>query len=359
MPMPLHWSNAGLPTDTALFVVGDVHANYPALATLLAALREEIAALPKQWRVKIIFLGDYIDRGPSAPTTIDMLLAFEAYIHVQPNASVTFLCGNHDEYFRRAMTCSGVVDEVIEGYDNPRQLIYTTSTEDGALYLNGLETWLFFAGGMTSLRDYCPTLHAPWVDDTQQMFVRTHPDFHVQSVAAMLREVATSVPPTHRDFFARCYQNRYAIVGEYLMTHAGVDPKRPLAEQGIGEGAPMLKGKALIDFLMLRNPFLWQIALPFCPYVVVHGHTPSDILGGDSLIADGQKDYRLGIDTASYAPHGSITCFARVRQEAYFMAVNNANKAYVTRYSIPLMGQEVAAKFHAQHFAHYYTMTGH
>ena len=164
------------------------------------------------------------------------------------------------------------------------------------------------------------------------------------------------VPASHRQFFQRCYANRYTIVGDYLMTHAGINPAATLPELGIAANGAALGGKALIDFLMIRNPFLWRESLPYCPYVVVHGHTPSDIIGGGSVMADGQKDYRLCVDTAAYLSYGAITCFVRYEDEAYFIAANNAAH-HITTYSIPPLGQRAARQFHEHYFPQYHPMS--
>jgi hypothetical protein len=302
----------------------------------------------------VVFLGDYIDRGPSAPATLELMLAFEQRVIVRPNSAVTFLCGNHDEYFSRVLTHRGLIDTPLPGHPKPRDLAYTGSTPKGELHINGVETWLFIGGGITTLRDYGQVWDETLFDRTQKSFRRDHPEFSLARIEEDLGRAIAAIPAAHRAFFGRSRKVRYAIVGDYLMTHAGIDPARPLAQQGIGPEAPMLEGKALVDFLMIRNPFLWQESLPHCPYVVVHGHTPSDITAADNLIADAQKDYRLCVDTATYADNGALTCFMRKGDAAYFMAVNQAQPEYVSRYSIPPLGQATARQFHEVYYPRYH-----
>ena len=354
MATTLHWRNAKLPDATALFVVGDIHANHLLLAPLLGAMHKEISALPLGTAAIVVFIGDYIDRGPSAPLTIELLLDFERSITARAHTSVTFLCGNHDEYFARFLDHRGIVDAVIEGHPKPRDLIYTTSAADGTSYLTGLESWLFFGGGITTLRDYDPTIDLTLFDKVNRCFNREHPTFSIANIEALLQRVIANVPASHRDFFRRCYANCYAIIGDYLMTHAGINPMPTLPELGVGERATPLSGKALIDFLMIRNPFLWRESLPHCPYVVVHGHTPSDIIGGGSVMVDGQKDYRLCVDTAAYLSYGAITCFVRYESDAYFMAANAVAPDSVIAYNIPPIGQKTAQKFHQHYFPQYH-----
>lgn len=72
------------------FAVGDVHGCIAALCMLLATLKPE--------ENRFIFLGDYIDRGPSSREVIEELIKLAA------NANHVFLRGNHDEWILRART---------------------------------------------------------------------------------------------------------------------------------------------------------------------------------------------------------------------------------------------------------------
>jgi serine/threonine protein phosphatase 1 len=64
-------------------VVGDIHGCRRSLATLLQAVR------PSK-KDQIIFLGDYVDRGPDSPGVIDTLLS------LQSRCKTIFLRGNHE-----------------------------------------------------------------------------------------------------------------------------------------------------------------------------------------------------------------------------------------------------------------------
>jgi serine/threonine protein phosphatase 1 len=57
----------------ATYAIGDVHANLPALADLLAKLKPEVSRGDV-----VVFLGDFIDRGKSARQCIDAILELEA-----------------------------------------------------------------------------------------------------------------------------------------------------------------------------------------------------------------------------------------------------------------------------------------
>jgi serine/threonine protein phosphatase 1 len=78
----------------ATIAVGDIHGNLPALNDLLRQLQGEVAA-----RDTIVFLGDYIDRGPDTKGCVDAILEFQQEV----SARVVCLRGNHEEWFLRTL----------------------------------------------------------------------------------------------------------------------------------------------------------------------------------------------------------------------------------------------------------------
>lgn len=74
----------------ATFAVGDVHGNLPALRQVLDHLRREAGSADT-----VVFLGDYIDRGPDAKACIDALIRFRN----DSVAAVVCLMGNHEHWF--------------------------------------------------------------------------------------------------------------------------------------------------------------------------------------------------------------------------------------------------------------------
>lgn len=75
-----------------IYVVGDIHGRADLLTRLLAMIEED-AIKHKKKNKKLVFLGDYIDRGLESKAVIDRLLApFAAGL------DPVFLRGNHDEY---------------------------------------------------------------------------------------------------------------------------------------------------------------------------------------------------------------------------------------------------------------------
>jgi len=70
----------------ATIAIGDIHGCLPPLEDLLSQLTGEVSE-----RDTIVFLGDYIDRGPDTKGCIDRMLRFIDEIR----APVVCLCGNH------------------------------------------------------------------------------------------------------------------------------------------------------------------------------------------------------------------------------------------------------------------------
>jgi len=147
------------------FIVGDLHACPRELETLLAAL----SLRPED---QLVFLGDYIDRGPGAREVVDLLLELKA----EEACALTFLKGNHEDMFLDFM-----------GYDGHYS-----------------EAFLF-NGGSTTLKSYGLSTNAPG------------------------REAVAALPPAHLEFFLNL--KALSPVGEVLCVHAGVNPSRPLEEQ--------------------------------------------------------------------------------------------------------------------------------
>ena len=76
----------------ATIAVGDIHGNLAALDDLLAQLRSEVRSGDV-----VVFLGDYIDRGPDSRGCVDAILAFRD----ESVADVVCLLGNHEDWMLR------------------------------------------------------------------------------------------------------------------------------------------------------------------------------------------------------------------------------------------------------------------
>ncbi|HPD21845.1 MAG: metallophosphoesterase family protein [Desulfomonilia bacterium] len=145
------------------FAIGDIHGRLDLLEDLVGRIepgKEDI----------LVFLGDYIDRGPRIVETIDYL------IDLAKEVPCIFLRGNHEDMFL----------EFLEF---------------------GTNKSLYFAnGGMKTVESYLGG--EPFVSHTQ---------------------VAHALSQKHRDFYANLrwyYEDRY-----YIYVHAGIRPGVPMFRQ--------------------------------------------------------------------------------------------------------------------------------
>jgi serine/threonine protein phosphatase 1 len=174
-PPGVHFAEAAAPDGMRLYAIGDVHGRADLLARLHERIGEEIARdQPPDWR--IIYLGDYVDRGADSRGVIDFLLALlaEDERHVA-------LMGNHDE--RMAMFIRDVTE-----WPNFRSF-------------GGLETALSYGVDFALRGD----------------------------VEAGHRVLAAAVPADHVAFLESLPLS--ASFGDFFFCHAGIRPGIPLDRQ--------------------------------------------------------------------------------------------------------------------------------
>jgi serine/threonine protein phosphatase 1 len=76
------------------FAIGDVHGCFSRLIELLANCRSYAAS--RQYR--LVFLGDYIDRGPDSRSVVESLIQLQSQ-----QQNVVYLLGNHEELCIRSI----------------------------------------------------------------------------------------------------------------------------------------------------------------------------------------------------------------------------------------------------------------
>ena len=197
------------PPETRVYAIGDIHGRLDLLGELRGRIADDLARAPVA-RAVVVYLGDYIDRGPASKQVIEALIA-------EPMAGMMeiHLKGNHEDLLLR----------------------FHDSGDLG-------ETWLMNGGGAT-LASYGveaagDPFDALWrLDELRGELRRRLPARHL----AFLRGLALD----HRE-------------GGYLFVHAGVRPGIALAAQSAE------------DRIWIRDEFLSSDA-DFGAFVV-HGHTP-------------------------------------------------------------------------------------
>src|SRR5579871_5070998 len=151
-----------------IIAIGDIHGCSKALTSLLETIQP--TALDT-----LVFLGDYIDRGPDSKGVLDQVIALERHCAVVP------LLGNHEE----------MLLAVLEGGRSE------------------MKFWLTF-GGLESLASY------GWEGGAD----------------VGPADVRTLIPREHVDFVKRC-RDYFETVGHFFV-HAYYDPNLPLHEQKWG-----------------------------------------------------------------------------------------------------------------------------
>ena len=198
------------PPDMRIYAVGDLHGRKDLLDRMLALIVTDAKASAAT-RKLVVFLGDYIDRGPQARAVIETIAAGPP-----PGADwVGFrwraLLGNHE-----AMMLRFLDDIDVAG------------------------AWLSPAnGGIATLESYIGELPQPSGLKTLQAAL-------IKALPAEHRRFLLGLPASHEE-------------GGYFFAHAGVRPGIPLQHQ------------QREDLLWIRGEFLG--ATTDYGKVVVHGHT--------------------------------------------------------------------------------------
>jgi serine/threonine protein phosphatase 1 len=77
-----------------LYAIGDIHGRFDLLQKLYNEILDDIKKVDDPFGAQIIFLGDYIDRGPESKQVLDFLMDLSDYDH--PNVKHIILIGNHE-----------------------------------------------------------------------------------------------------------------------------------------------------------------------------------------------------------------------------------------------------------------------
>jgi len=174
-----------------IYCIGDIHGR----ADLLVRLHELIHrdAEGCGLRCRILYLGDYIDRGMESKAVVDLLLG------EPPTAGERiFLRGNHEQ-------------TMLEFLDD-------SSVGPGWLSYGGLETLFSYGVGVTK------------IPSGREEFER------------LRHALNEALPEAHREFLLdtrRCYE-----AGSYFFVHAGIRPGTAIENQNID------------DFLWIRSEFI-------------------------------------------------------------------------------------------------------
>jgi serine/threonine protein phosphatase 1 len=229
----------------ATVAIGDIHGNLPALADLLAKLRDSIGAGDT-----VVFLGDYIDRGPDSRACVDAILDFRH----ESRAKVVCLQGNHEDWLLRT------------------QADYSK------------HSWLIGMEALDTVRSYSAeaerTLREAIAEAGLKLF---------EGKCALPYEAFfDAMPASHREFFAQltlCVETE-----DCICSHAGVDPQ--VASLSQQPPQTLIWGhRSFPDDYAGTTP-------------IVYGHWNNAVLGDKGWPAPRIVGNTIGIDTIS---HGVLT----------------------------------------------------
>ncbi len=161
------------PEDSRIYVIGDIHGCPEELSAMLSCLKD-IEHLSESDLV--VFVGDYIDRGPDSKKVVDILLEFK-----KDNPSAIFLRGNHEDM---------LIDFLGIG-EGAQGEYYIDNGGDQLCLSYGIE----LSGEVTEIRE----------------------------------ALSLAMPDSHKQFFGSLVS--YVITPEYVFVHAGLNPLRDLKHQ--------------------------------------------------------------------------------------------------------------------------------
>jgi len=180
-----------LPPGERVYAVGDIHGRADLLAEMQDMISADAARRPPG-TMTVVWLGDYVDRGPASREVVDRLLRFAE----RPHRSI-FLMGNHEEAL----------------------LGFLIDPQGG-------QHWYRFGGG--------ETLASYGIDSRE---FRLGHGFRAARAAFL-----AALPSRHHEFFGAL---RFSgAIGDFFFCHAGVRP-------GVG-----LDAQDPHDLIWIRDEFL-------------------------------------------------------------------------------------------------------
>jgi serine/threonine protein phosphatase 1 len=204
----------------------------------------------------VVYLGDYVDRGPDSKSLINYLIEFPL-----PDFEVYHLKGNHECAFMDFLDANLDLPSW-----SPRRIP------------KGLASWLLNGGGST-LASYGIALA---------------PDANQRAVVDAIGQLQKAIPDRHQAFLSSLILSH--VEGDYHFVHAGVRPGVDWAEQDDH------------DLCWIREEFL-ETDEDF-GYCVVHGHTIAE----EPIV----RRNRIGIDTGA-SQSGRLTCVVLEENKYHFI----------------------------------------
>jgi serine/threonine protein phosphatase 1 len=166
-----------LPEGVKIYVFGDIHGRLDLLDKCLSQIDRNIAS-SETVRPLLVFLGDYIDRGPRSRETVERLL------QLSTRRDCIFLSGNHEQLAIRSLD--------------------DTATLTKWLRLGGLETLSSY--GIKAARNSAS-----------------------QKISTLQHAFREEISGAHLDFFVNL--KSHFSCGDFFFAHAGIKPGVALSDQ--------------------------------------------------------------------------------------------------------------------------------
>ena len=204
-----------------IFAVGDIHGQVQELDRVLTYISNDAEA-----GAPIVFLGDYVDRGPDSKAVIEALIQLR-----KSGQEIVTLKGNHE----------ALMMDFLDGHGDLQAQGYNWLAEN--------------IGGRKTLESYGVNCG-----------VR-------RSVEAIRKDALKAIPNEHLDFLRDL--ELMCVTDDHVFVHAGIRPGVPL-EQQVEQ-----------DLIWIRGAFLDDPRDH--GHLVVHGHTPTEFVDfpGNRLNLDG------------------------------------------------------------------------
>lgn len=207
-----------------VFAIGDLHGCRAELEVMLTAIGQSEKLTPADI---VLFIGDYVDRGPDSKGVIELLLAF-----AKAHPKTIFLKGNHEDMLLAYLGLPG---------------------RDGMAYLMNGGTQFLMSYGLAMGEGPPPT-----------------PE-----------EVFAVLPPEHLEFLKNL--DTYVLLPDFIFAHAGLNPLRDLRLQ-VEDDVLWIRD----EFISNRHYFGRPIVFGHTPYEDVLFNLPFKI-GIDTGCVYGNK----------------------------------------------------------------------
>jgi serine/threonine protein phosphatase 1 len=246
------WGTVGCLGSSGVFIVatvaiGDVHGNCEALSDLLSRLRPALDDGDT-----VVFLGDYIDRGPDTKGCIDSILLFQRTVPAQ----VVTLMGNHEDWLLQTLR------------DFRRH------------------SWLLGMEAFETIASYSQEAASALRSEAEAAGLR----LITEKVALPYDIFLNVLPADHLSFLEGLKLFHRTVDG--LFVHGGLDPDAGEVETQTGEA-----------LIWGTESFLTSYR---GPEIVVYGHWNNALVGNNGLPIPVIGPASVGIDTIS---HGVLTAF--------------------------------------------------